>query len=231
MEHQDPRAMTAETVGRDLLSALVTEIKLLQKPWDALTEAKQNDLIERLRARVESNVKMAVHLIASDGRTVVQGDLDQVTIKDGAKVVIKIGRAAESLHELYDSQGKAVLIVVADGQRHTGGMGEVRGESDQRAMNLGREYTDEDGDGMDDNVVDAEIREVPRLGNEPTQEQLNKARQDGYDAAAEGKDQSECPVMDGRLCIEWVRGWKAWHDERDGVDGDADPDPTDGEEE
>lgn len=215
-EHFDPREMTANTIGRDLLSALVAELKLLPQPWVKLSQSKQDDIIDRLRDRVDANIKMAVHLIASEGRTVVQGDLDQVTIKDGAKVVIKIGRGAESLHDLYDSQGKAVLIVVADSQPHTGGMGQVRGEADQRAMNLGKEYTDLDGDGMDEqsNVVDAEFRELPAPAG-PTDAQLEQARVDGYNAAAQGQPESDCPVMDGQLCIQWVKGWKQWHEEQD----------------
>lgn len=218
-EHFDPREMTANTIGRDLLSALVAELKLLPQPWVKLSQSKQDDIIDRLRDRVDANIKMAVHLIASEGRTVVQGDLDQVTIKDGAKVVIKIGRGAESLHDLYDSQGKAVLIVVADSQPHTAGMGQVRGEADQRAMNLGKEYTDLDGDGMDgqSNVVDAEFRELPSPAAPagPTDAQLEQARVDGYNAAAQGQPESDCPVMDGQLCIQWVKGWKQWHEEQD----------------
>lgn len=218
-EHFDPREMTANTIGRDLLSALVAELKLLPQPWVKLSQSKQDDIIDRLRDRVDANIKMAVHLIASEGRTVVQGDLDQVTIKDGAKVVIKIGRGAESLHDLYDSQGKAVLIVVADSQPHTAGMGQVRGEADQRAMNLGKEYTDLDGDGMDgrSNVVDAEFRELPPPAAPagPTDAQLEQARVDGYNAAAQGQPESDCPVMDGQLCIQWVKGWKQWHEEQD----------------
>ncbi|WP_407058823.1 hypothetical protein ACJBUE_12615 [Ralstonia syzygii subsp. celebesensis] len=49
------------------------------------TENHNDDGIDRLRNRVETNVKMAVHLVASEGRTVVAGDLDQITIKDGVK--------------------------------------------------------------------------------------------------------------------------------------------------
>jgi len=228
MSHQDPREMTATTVGRDLLSALIQELKLLPEPWHKLSQAKQDDIIDRLRDRVENNVKMAVHLIASEGRTVVQGDLDQVTIKDGAKVVIKIGRGAESLHDLYDSQGKAVLIVVADSQTHTAGMGAVRGESDQRAMDLGKEYTDDDGDGMeDDNVVDADFKELPAPEG-PTQEQLDEAWDNGYAAAADGQPESACPVMDGQLCIQWVKGWKTFHDEHGSAADDSQPTGTEG---
>lgn len=49
--------MTAETVGKDLLSALVQEIKLLPNTWPKMSENRQNDLIDRLRKRVETNVK------------------------------------------------------------------------------------------------------------------------------------------------------------------------------
>lgn len=146
--HDDVKAllnMTADTIGRDLLQALVQEIKLLPDAWPKLSQKKQDDVIDRLRNRVETNVKMAVHLISAEGRTVVAGDLDQITIKDGVKAVVKFSSAAPNLHELYEASGKAVLVVVANPAQHTGGMDEVKGESDQRAMDLGHEY-DPNGD-------------------------------------------------------------------------------------
>ncbi|MBG0865467.1 DNA translocase FtsK [Burkholderia sp. 9779_493] len=219
--------MTADSIGKDLLSALVTEMKLMPDIWVKLSEKKQNDVIDRLRARVEHNVKMATHLIASDGRIVVQGDLDQITIKDGVKAVVKFGGSQPNLHELYEASGKTVLVVVANPSEHTGGMDEIRGESDQRGFDLGREYTDHDGDGMDGDkpdgdVVDAEFREVPKLGDGPTQAQIDEQHQAGRQAAADGKPESECPVMAGELCIAWVKGWKEWHEEQAGS-GNADP--------
>lgn len=111
----DFRSMTADSIGKDLLSALLSEIRLLPKPWDQIAKSKQDDIIDRLRKRVETNVKMAVHLLSSQGRTVVVGDLEQITIKDGAKAVIKIGRSAESLHDLYDAQGKAKPVNIDEG--------------------------------------------------------------------------------------------------------------------
>jgi ribosome modulation factor len=189
------------------------ELKLLPKPWPKLSESKQNDIIDRLRDRVDSNVKMAVHLIASQGRTVVAGDLEQITIKGGVKAVVKFGANAPNLHELYDVAGKAVLVVVADAENHTSGMDEIRGDGDQRVMDLGHEYHDNDGGGMDGQVVDAEFfPDAPGLpapgDTTPTQEELDKAYDDGYQAAAEGKPESDCPVMRGELCIQWVKGWK-----------------------
>lgn len=216
---QDIREMTADSIGRDILQALVQEIKLLPKPWVSMTKNKQDDVIKRLRARVEYNIKMAVHLIASDNRTTVVGDLEQVTSKDGIKAQFKINQNSEGRHHLFDSVGHACLIVIASADDHTGGMDEVQGETDQRAMDLGKEYTDQDGDGMGDgDVVDAEFKPAA-IEHQPLQAELEKAWNDGYAAAEEGKPQTDCPVMAGPLCIEWIKGWKTWHEEQDETAG------------
>lgn len=215
-ETKQTLSMTAETIGKDILQALVQEIKLLPDVWVKIPKAKQDDVIDRLRNRVETNVKMAVHLVASEGRTVVAGDLDQITIKDGVKAVVKFGSSARNLHELYEASGKAVLVVVANPAQHTGGMDEIKGESDQRAMDLGHEYDPNgDGKGMEGangsgEVIDAEVKTIE---HQPLQEELDEAYGDGKLAAQEGKDQSDCPVMKGALCIEWIKGWKSWHQE------------------
>jgi ribosome modulation factor len=228
---QDFRAMTADTIGKDLLSALVQEIKLMPDVWPKLNQQRQDEVIERLRKRVEHNIRMAVHILASEGRTVIVGELDQVVRKDGIKAVFKINSAAAGRYELFDSEGKACLIVVADAGENLEGIDEIHGEPDQRAMDLGHEYHDNDGGGMDeapdDNVVDAEyFEEVPQLpapgDATPTEEELDKAFDDGYDAAEQGQPESACPVMAGALCIEWVKGWKAFHEEPGAEDGQGD---------
>lgn len=219
---QDFRTMTAATIGKDLLSALLAEIRLLPKSWAELSKAKQDDIIERLRSRVESNIKMAVHLLAAEGRTVVAGSLDQITIKDGVKAVVKFGAGAANLHELYEVSGKEVLVVVANAADHTGGMGEIQGEADQRAMDLGHEYHDNDGGGMDGEVVDAEWdpKGLPSPDQvKPSDEDLEQAYEDGYQAAADGKTKDEAQVIRHELVTEWLRGFCDWHEQNPGDDG------------
>ncbi|WJJ94033.1 ribosome modulation factor [Neopusillimonas aromaticivorans] len=221
-QDKDIREMTADTIGRDILQALVQEIKLLPDLWIKMTQKKQDDIINRLRARVEYNVRMAVHLIASENRTTIIGDLEQVTSKDGIKAQFKISSNSSGRHHLFDSVGKACLIVIADAEETVGGMEDIKGESDQRSMDLGKEYTDQDGDGMDrsgDDIVDAEIISIE---HQPLQVELQQAWDDGYTAAEEGKPESDCPVMAGPLRIEWVKGWKTWHEERGTQSEDAD---------
>lgn len=171
---QTPVEMTANTVGRDLLQALVLELKLLPDVWPKLSKAKQDDVIERLRKRVISSVQTAVHLIASESRVTIAAELEQVTIKDGIKAVLTMSKSDPNRHTLTDAQGKSVLIAVADAEDHMGDIAAVRGEDDQRAMDLGQEYDPKgDGKGMDEqtasDVVDAEFTEVPALGNDPLQ--------------------------------------------------------------
>jgi ribosome modulation factor len=217
-EQQDFRNMTADSVGKDLLGALLAEIKLLPDPWQKLSKAKQDDIIDRLRDRVTSNVKMAVHLLAAEGRVTIAGDLDQITIKDGVKAVVKFGTGAENLHELYDVAGKAILLVVANAADHTVGMNEVTGESDQRAMDLGHEYKpNSDGDGMDGGgVIEGEVLGLPSPDQvKPSEEELDAAFDQGYSAAEAGKPESECPVIRHELVKEWIRGWKSFHEENE----------------
>ncbi|MBV6447073.1 ribosome modulation factor [Nitrosomonas sp.] len=218
----DFRQMTAETAGKDLLGALVTELKLLPDVWQKLSKAKQDDVIDRLRNRVEENVKMVVFTIASQNRTTVAGSLDKVTIKGNVEAVIKFGINAGNLPELFaaaaDQDSRTVLVVVADPAAHTQGMDQVQGENDQRAMDLGHEYHDNDGGGMDGvSDVDPGTGEIKGLPSpdqvKPTDEELKKAFDDGYQAASEGKPQSDCPIIRSELVIEWVKGWKAWHEE------------------
>lgn len=217
----DFREMVAGTVGRDLLQALVQEIRLLPDVWPKLTKDKQDDVIDRLRSRVEDNIRMAVYTIASNGRTVVAGSLDQITIKDGVKAVIKFGSHSENLEGLYEaaSESKSVLVVVADAGEFIVGINKVVGENDQREMDLGHEYHDNDGGGMADtdtgNIgLPAPEKDEPK-NDEPTAEELQEYWQEGYQAAADGRPQSFCPIVRPELVVAWIKGWKDWHESKD----------------
>lgn len=206
-------SMTSDSVGRDLLQALVQEIKLMPDLWSKLSKSKQDDVIDRLRDRVETNIKMVVHLIASNGATKVVADLEGVAIKDDIKATFKIHKSSdmESLQHLFESVGQPCMLVVADVSAHTGGMNEVVGETDQRAMDLGKEYDPNgDGNGMDGAFKDGDVvdAEVQTIEHQPLDSELKIAYQEGYDAYLEGKSTSACPLMKGPLCIEWLKGWK-----------------------
>lgn len=212
-EAKNTMAMTANTIGADLLQALVQEVKLLPDVWPKLSQTKQDDVIERLRKRVIHNVQMATHLIASDGRITVVAELAQITVKDGIKAVLTMSKNDPNRHGLIDCQGKTVLIALADAEAHMGEVAAVRGEEDQRAMDLGHEYDPNgDGNGMDDNddITDATVL---ALSDDPLNEELEQAYQDGYQAAMEDKPKSDCPVMRHELVAQWTKGWSDYHEQ------------------
>ncbi|PTQ86924.1 cell division protein FtsK [Nitrosomonas ureae] len=216
----DFRQMTADTVGKDLLGALVQEIRLLPDVWPKLPKKKQDDVIDRLRKRVEENVSMAVFTLAAQDRTVVAGSLDQITIKDGVKAVIKFSIKSPNLDGLYEaaSDGSDVLVVVAGVKEHTGGMNEIQGEDDQRGMDLGHEYNKNDGGGMDE-PIEGEVLGLPE--KVITEEDKVEAWNLGYEAASYGEPQSNCPIMDAELVKEWVRGFIAWNEENNPNDNET----------
>lgn len=214
MSDKNTLAMTAATIGADLLAALVQEVKLLPDVWPKMSKAKQDDVIDRLRKRVIHNVQMATHLIASDGRVTVVAELEQITVKDGIKAVLTMSKNDPNRHGLIDCQGKTVLIALADAEAHMGEVAAVRGEEDQRAMDLGHEYDPNgDGKGMEggqpgpgDDVSDARILS---LTDGPLDSELEGAYQDGYQAYLEDKPKSDCPVMRHELVARWTAGWEA----------------------
>ncbi|MFO1881018.1 hypothetical protein QOT71_22565 [Pseudomonas aeruginosa] len=84
-EHATVVSLAAETLGRDLLQALLQEVRVLPDVWPKLTEKKQADVIDRLRSTVERTVKYAVKLISAGERPAIGGILESVAIKEGIK--------------------------------------------------------------------------------------------------------------------------------------------------
>ncbi|HHM8009580.1 hypothetical protein [Pseudomonas aeruginosa] len=75
-------SLAAETLGRDLLQALLQEVRVLPDVWPKLTEKKQADVIDRLRSTVERTVKYAVKLISAGERPAIGGITVLVLRKD-----------------------------------------------------------------------------------------------------------------------------------------------------
>ena len=131
--------MAAETLGKDLMALMIQEFKAMPDVWQRLPEHAQNDVISRLRDVVDSAVGRAAYLIAANGQQRIAGDLEKVTIqgkKQQAVINVFPANDMESLHALYESTSEPVLIVVASSEQYKGGMDEIRGERDQREMEL-----------------------------------------------------------------------------------------------
>lgn len=124
-----PKAKTAEEKAADLAAAtlmgdirdfMLDRIKTQKKPWVAMTEDEQRDEIYAAKTAADRLVREVVHIISAQGRKVITGVLDQVTVKKEVKAVVTFPKTDQARHELIDSQGSHVLIVVAGTEEFSG---------------------------------------------------------------------------------------------------------------
>lgn len=131
----DVKDFAAEEMGKKLLESLIGVVQSIKRPWNEMTQSEQDDAIGKMRFAVKVATTQAVRLIGSNGATHVVGTLDQITIKDGVKAVVQIGKNAENLPELFEAQGGEVLIVCSR-QDYLDGINEVQGEPDQGSFEM-----------------------------------------------------------------------------------------------
>lgn len=141
-DDKNVREAAAEDMSYELLTTLLMQVRMLPKPWDQMPKVKQDEVIESFKKAIRTSVNDAVKLIASNDRVTVEGELEQVTIKDGVKAQITVSKSAENLSELFEAVGSPVLIVCADNPVYDRGLDDVEGEDDQRSLELGQEYRD-----------------------------------------------------------------------------------------
>jgi hypothetical protein len=123
MEQQAEEVKSAKDIAREFLlgevmSAAMKQLRSLDKPWLRLPEAQQKRVIDQVQADVSSAIKEAVEVIASDDRTRFRASVESVTFKDGVKAVLQMGNT-EASHELADTAGSTVLVVIENPNRYT----------------------------------------------------------------------------------------------------------------
>src|SRR4051794_16507134 len=134
-----------ETMTGDLRDCLLDFLKHDKNPlpWNMRTQDQQAEIIENATKAASNAVAEAIKIIAADGRSVIVGNLDKVTVKDGIKAEISLSKSDPLRHSLVDSQGEAVLIVIANTSAYEGESKPPLPEPDQRSM-LKREEYDQD---------------------------------------------------------------------------------------
>jgi hypothetical protein len=101
----------SESLGADLLSALVQNLNTMPEHWAKMSEDQQNDVIDRLRGQVCSTISNIVKTIASD-----------ISFKT---------KAQQGLSYLYEHISSNVMVVVASPADYLVGIEKIKGDSDQ----------------------------------------------------------------------------------------------------
>jgi hypothetical protein len=114
---------SADDIAREFLmgevmAAAMKQLRSLEKPWLRLPEAQQQRVIDEVKEDVRRAVRHAVEVIASGDRTRFRAGVESVTFKDGVKAVLTMANT-EASHELADTAGASVLVVIEDPARYT----------------------------------------------------------------------------------------------------------------
>lgn len=129
----DPIELTAETLGRDILEALVDELKP-HIGFQVMNETAQTAVIDKLRKRVQGLIQEGLTVLFRGHYPACEAVLEGITIKNGLKVTCKIAKGARHWHDIVENEGQRVLLVLADPEQFTQHMDEVRARANQKDL-------------------------------------------------------------------------------------------------
>jgi hypothetical protein len=119
-----------------VMAAAMKQLRSLDKPYMRLPEAEQKRVIAEVETDCEAAIRRAVEIIASDDRTRFVAAVEQVVFKDGVKAVLTMANT-EASHELADTAGGSVLVVIEDPYRYLrGGAGKPQADAEQLSIQI-----------------------------------------------------------------------------------------------
>lgn len=122
--------LTADTLGRDVLNALLDEIKP-HVGWIHSSQDVQNQIIQRLQQRVRLVITEGLNVLFRGHYPAIPAMLDSITIKNGITAKIIVPKGAKNWHELADAQGSNILLIIADPEQYAQRMDEIKAAADQ----------------------------------------------------------------------------------------------------
>lgn len=121
----------AETLGHDLMAAILGELRTMPDHWLRMNEENQQKAIARIRDKVRTMVHETAQILMRGEFPAIAATLDTMTIKDGVKITLAMEATQNGRHALYDAAGKKVLVVLADSDRWLKRMDEIKAKADQ----------------------------------------------------------------------------------------------------
>lgn len=128
----EPVHVGRDTMQGDLVRVIVDEIKAAGV-WQKLAQLDQDRMLERIDQRVQEAVAEAVRIIAADDRPTLLAKVESVMFKGTVKATLALEKSNPARHDLADSHGQEVLLVIPYGDRYLGGE-KPASEPNQRAL-------------------------------------------------------------------------------------------------
>jgi hypothetical protein len=149
MDEPQPRTdaahLAANTLGRQLLEALIDEFKVTPNAWDKMTQAQQDQTIDRLRVKTRSLIGEALRVILQGQYPGCVATLERCNFSGGIKAMLTIDKHAHSRHELADAVGQQVIVVIGSLDSYTQQMDDLKAAAQQADLfaDTGSRYTGE----------------------------------------------------------------------------------------
>ena len=113
-QDQDRLLVQAETLRGDIRDALLTELKVGEKPWQQMNETEQERVIRRAETLASDLVNRVVTIVAHEGHPHLIGKVNKFTVKDGLKIEFGVAGLADNIVKLAQHSGDgAVLVLIA----------------------------------------------------------------------------------------------------------------------
>lgn len=134
-EPTEPKEKAAQTMLGDLMHCVVDLAKALPEPWQKLPESRQRSWLDTVERQCQQAIENAIGILASHDWPATAATVDTVTFKSGGvKAALKIAHATQGAHQIADSAGQQVLIIICDPEEFTAGEGKPEPEPDQKSI-------------------------------------------------------------------------------------------------
>ena len=110
----------APTLLGDIRDALLDRLRTMPKPWPAMSEEEQKELIEGCGRTAAHLVSEAVRAVASQGFPTISGKLVKAQIKDAMQLQVDVSRHDMQRLTVIDSVGRPVLLVIEEPEMFAG---------------------------------------------------------------------------------------------------------------
>lgn len=139
---QEYTDLAEQTFLGDLMQCVLDQVKAIQKPWQTLPEAEQDSYLNSMEAQLREATRKAMRILTAQDQTVIPIKVIKVVFKDGVKAEVELVAGSPGRHELADSEGQIVQLLIADiGHLTAGREGIPQADKDQPGL-----LDDEDDD-------------------------------------------------------------------------------------
>lgn len=127
----DQTAKVIDSVGNQILKAMMVELSVLSPRYGTLSQDQQQETIDRLRDALVDSIDGAVRQIAAQSYEALPVQISSITIKDGTKISLEtIGKPAGNT--LYESAGMQCMLIFCDPEGFKLGLDSFKAPAKQR---------------------------------------------------------------------------------------------------